>query len=63
MEICTDTNAMEVEGRHVSKIGNCCSRNNKVEYSLDSAADPDGDQHVKVFQLHVKKKSAASKLV
>ena len=54
---------MEVEGRHVSKIGNCCSRNNKVEYSLDSAADPDGDQHVKVFQLHVKKKSAASKLV
>lgn len=45
VEICKDTNAMEVEGRRVSKIGKCRSRNNKVEYSLDSAADPDGDQH------------------
>ncbi|KAG6584123.1 putative UDP-N-acetylglucosamine--peptide N-acetylglucosaminyltransferase SPINDLY [Cucurbita argyrosperma subsp. argyrosperma] len=43
--ICKDTNTMEVEGRHVSKIGKCRSRNNKVEYSLDSAADADGDQH------------------
>ncbi|XP_022924101.1 probable UDP-N-acetylglucosamine--peptide N-acetylglucosaminyltransferase SPINDLY isoform X2 [Cucurbita moschata] len=43
--ICKDANTMEVEGRHVSKIGKCRSRNNKVEYSLDSAADADGDQH------------------
>lgn len=42
--ICKDTNSMEVEGRRLSKIGKCRSRNNKVEYSLDSAADVDGDQ-------------------
>lgn len=43
--ICKDTNTMEVEGRRVSKIAKCRSRNNKVDYSLDSAADADGDQH------------------
>lgn len=43
--MCKDTNTMEVEGRRVSKIAKCRSRNNKVEYSLDSAADADGDQH------------------
>ncbi|XP_022137325.1 uncharacterized protein LOC111008816 isoform X2 [Momordica charantia] len=42
---CKDTSTVEVEGRRVSKIAKCRSRNNKVEYSLDSVVDADGDQH------------------